>query len=150
MQFKVPGLVTLCRFALKAEKVNSKRMMCFVLQMTKLAIIPCTVFLETVFLRKQFSKRIQLSLLMLLVGVGIATVTDMQLNLLGAVISLFTIVTTCVAQIVSLPMSIACKVLMMEVSFCELLQLSIFVMHILMSQFFRNLKALSARTVCRE
>jgi solute carrier family 35 protein E3 len=119
-------------------------------QMTKLAIIPCTVFLETVFLRKQFSKRIQLSLLMLLVGVGIATVTDMQLNLLGAVISLFTIVTTCVAQIVSLPMSIACKVLMMEVSFCELLQLSIFVMHILMSQFFRNLKALSARTVCRE
>lgn len=54
MQFKVPGLVTQCRFALKAEKVNSKRMMCFVLQMTKLAIIPCTVFLETVFLRKQF------------------------------------------------------------------------------------------------
>ncbi|CAK9275288.1 unnamed protein product [Sphagnum jensenii] len=70
-------------------------------QMTKLAIIPCTVFLETVFLRKQFSKRIQLSLLMLLVGVGIATVTDMQLNLLGAVISLFTIVTTCVAQIMT-------------------------------------------------
>ncbi|KAG6521415.1 hypothetical protein ZIOFF_018533 [Zingiber officinale] len=69
-------------------------------QMTKLAIIPCTVFLETAFLSKKFSRCIQLSLSVLLFGVGIATVTDLQLNLLGSVLSLLAIVTTCIAQII--------------------------------------------------
>ncbi|XP_024389076.1 UDP-xylose transporter 2 isoform X2 [Physcomitrium patens] len=70
-------------------------------QMTKLAIIPCTVLLETVFFRKRFSQRIQFSIALLLFGVGIATVTDMQLNFLGSVISCLAIVTTCVAQIMT-------------------------------------------------
>lgn len=70
-------------------------------QMTKLAIIPCTVLLETVFLAKNFSRSIQLSLTVLLMGVGIATVTDLQLNALGCVLSLLAILTTCVAQIMT-------------------------------------------------
>ncbi|XP_059659866.1 UDP-xylose transporter 3 isoform X1 [Cornus florida] len=70
-------------------------------QMTKLAIIPCTVLLETLFFRKKFSQNVQLSLLVLLLGVGIATVTDLQLNVVGSVISLLAIVTTCVAQIMT-------------------------------------------------
>ncbi|CAL9047366.1 unnamed protein product, partial [Musa banksii] len=70
-------------------------------QMTKLAIIPCTVFLETAFLGKKFSRSIQLSLSILLLGVGIATVTDLQLNLLGSVLSLLAIITTCIAQIMT-------------------------------------------------
>ncbi|KAF8397120.1 hypothetical protein HHK36_016027 [Tetracentron sinense] len=83
-------------------------------QMTKLAIIPCTVLLETLFFRKRFSttsdtdflypynsRSIQLSLSVLLLGVGIATVTDLQLNALGSTLSLLAIITTCVAQIVS-------------------------------------------------
>eukprot|EP00252_Welwitschia_mirabilis_P020310 TRINITY_DN4948_c0_g1_i3.p1 TRINITY_DN4948_c0_g1~~TRINITY_DN4948_c0_g1_i3.p1 ORF type:complete len:353 (-),score=40.19 TRINITY_DN4948_c0_g1_i3:219-1277(-) len=70
-------------------------------QMTKLAIIPCTVLLETLFFRKQFSRQIQLSLAVLLIGVGIATVTDLQLNLLGSILSLLAILTTCIAQIMT-------------------------------------------------
>ncbi|KAK4483064.1 hypothetical protein RD792_010240 [Penstemon davidsonii] len=70
-------------------------------QMTKLAIIPCTVLLETLFFRKKFSRTVQLSLTVLLMGVGIATVTDLQLNVLGSILSLLAVVTTCVAQIVS-------------------------------------------------
>ncbi|ERN04121.1 hypothetical protein AMTRI_Chr08g209570 [Amborella trichopoda] len=70
-------------------------------QMTKLAIIPCTVLLETIFFRKKFSRSIQLSLTILLLGVGIATVTDLQLNALGSVLSLLAVVTTCVAQIMT-------------------------------------------------
>lgn len=70
-------------------------------QMTKLAIIPCTVLLETLFFRKKFSRNIQLSLTVLLLGVGIATVTDLQLNVLGSVLSLLAIITTCVAQIMT-------------------------------------------------
>jgi solute carrier family 35 protein E3 len=70
-------------------------------QMSKLAIIPCTVFLEISFFGKRFSQRIQLSLVTLLVGVGIATITDLQLNVMGSIIAIFAIMTTCVAQIVS-------------------------------------------------
>ncbi|KAF7119850.1 hypothetical protein RHSIM_Rhsim13G0060100 [Rhododendron simsii] len=102
-------------------------------QMTKLAIIPCTVLLETIFFRKQFrqdlislllgkvlfypllmlfredlsvftylvSRNVQLSLSILLLGVGIATVTDLQLNVLGSVLSLLAVITTCVAQIMT-------------------------------------------------
>ncbi|XP_022755528.1 UDP-xylose transporter 3-like isoform X2 [Durio zibethinus] len=70
-------------------------------QMTKLAIIPCTVLLETFFFRKKFSRNIQLSLAILLLGVGVATVTDLQLNLLGSILSLLAVVTTCIAQIMT-------------------------------------------------
>ncbi|KAL5709890.1 UDP-xylose transporter 3 [Ranunculus cassubicifolius] len=70
-------------------------------QMTKLAIIPCTVLLETIFFRKQFSRTIQFSLSILLLGVGIATVTDLQLNMLGSILSLLAVVTTCIAQIMT-------------------------------------------------
>ncbi|KAL3829022.1 hypothetical protein ACJIZ3_017824 [Penstemon smallii] len=70
-------------------------------QMTKLAIIPCTVLLETLFFRKKFSRTVQLSLTVLLMGVGIATVTDLQLNVLGSILSLLAVVTTCVAQIMT-------------------------------------------------
>ncbi|KAI5679809.1 hypothetical protein M9H77_01036 [Catharanthus roseus] len=70
-------------------------------QMTKLAIIPCTVLLETLFFRKKFSRNIQFSLCVLLLGVGIATVTDLQLNVVGSVLSLLAVLTTCVAQIMT-------------------------------------------------
>lgn len=70
-------------------------------QMTKLAIIPFTILLETLFLGKKFSRNIQLSLTVLLMGVGIATVTDLQLNVVGSVLSLLAVVTTCVAQIMT-------------------------------------------------
>nr|GMD15889.1 UDP-xylose transporter 1 [Ipomoea batatas] len=68
-------------------------------QMTKLAIIPFTVLLETIFLNKQFSRNIKLSLGILLIGVGIASVTDLQLNFVGTFLSLLAIITTCVGQI---------------------------------------------------
>lgn len=70
-------------------------------QMTKLAIIPFTVFLETVFLNKQFSQKVKLSLMVLLFGVGVASVTDLQLNLVGSVLAFLAILTTCVGQIMT-------------------------------------------------
>lgn len=47
------------------------------------------------------SKRVQFSLSILLLGVGIATVTDLQLNALGSFLSFLAVITTCVSQIVS-------------------------------------------------
>ncbi|PWZ54126.1 UDP-xylose transporter 1 [Zea mays] len=62
-------------------------------QMTKSAIIPFTVLLDTIILKKRFTEGIKLSLLVLLLGVGI--------NLLGFIFSGLDIATTCVSQIVS-------------------------------------------------
>ncbi|KAG8054937.1 hypothetical protein GUJ93_ZPchr0001g30918 [Zizania palustris] len=70
-------------------------------QVTKLAIIPCTICLETIFFRKTFSRSIQMALAILLFGVGVATVTDLQLNRLGSMLSLFAVVTTCISQIMT-------------------------------------------------
>ncbi|KAL6506401.1 UDP-xylose transporter 1 [Orobanche gracilis] len=70
-------------------------------QMTKLAIIPFTVLLETLFLGKQFSQKIKFSLSVLLLGVGIASVTDLQLNLVGTILSILAIITTCIGQILT-------------------------------------------------
>ncbi|XP_038707516.1 UDP-xylose transporter 1-like [Tripterygium wilfordii] len=70
-------------------------------QMTKLAIIPFTVLVETLFLKKQFSEKIKFSLLILLIGVGIASITDLQLNFVGTVVSILAIITTCVGQILT-------------------------------------------------
>lgn len=70
-------------------------------QMTKLAIIPFTVLLETIFLKKHFSRKIKLSLFVLLVGVGIASITDLQLNFVGTILSGLAIITTCVGQILT-------------------------------------------------
>uniref|UniRef100_A0A7S0S9T5 Sugar phosphate transporter domain-containing protein n=1 Tax=Mantoniella antarctica TaxID=81844 RepID=A0A7S0S9T5_9CHLO len=68
-------------------------------QMTKLAIIPCTVFIQTSFYGKVFSTRVKACLGVLLGGVAIATITDLQLNALGATLSFCAVVTTCVSQI---------------------------------------------------
>ncbi|GJP35224.1 hypothetical protein CLOM_g19732 [Closterium sp. NIES-68] len=70
-------------------------------QMTKLAIIPCTVCLQTLFLKMRFSVQVQASLLVLLLGVGIATITDLELNFVGTVLAALAIVSTCVAQIMT-------------------------------------------------
>ncbi|KAG8644599.1 hypothetical protein MANES_11G147000v8 [Manihot esculenta] len=67
-------------------------------QMTKLAIIPFTVLLETLFLKKQFSQKIKFSLFLLLVGVGIASVTDLQLNFVGTILSMLAILTNTIQK----------------------------------------------------
>ena len=68
-------------------------------QMTKLAIIPCTMAIQTVFYGKQFSSRVKLSLAVLLGGVAVATVTDLELNTLGSILSSCAVISTCVSQI---------------------------------------------------
>nr|CAB3499686.1 unnamed protein product [Digitaria exilis] len=73
--------------------------------MTKLAIIPFTMLLETIFLDKKFSQSIKASVVVLLLGVGISSVTDLQLNLVGSIISALSIVATCVGQIRRLEVS---------------------------------------------
>jgi len=67
--------------------------------MTKLAIIPCTVAIQTTFYGKVFGSRVKGALGGLLLGVGIATVTDLELNFIGTIMSVCAVATTCVSQI---------------------------------------------------
>ena len=67
--------------------------------MTKLAIIPFTVALQQLFYARTFTMRVKLTLLVLLLGVAVATVNDVELNFLGTVVSVAAIVLTCVSQI---------------------------------------------------
>ncbi|KAH9559403.1 hypothetical protein CY35_06G056500 [Sphagnum magellanicum] len=69
--------------------------------MSKLVIIPCTMFPEGVIKLSCYSQRIQLSLVTLLVGVGITIIIDLQLNVSSSIISIFAIMTTCVTQIMT-------------------------------------------------
>ncbi|KAL3650340.1 UDP-xylose transporter 2 [Castilleja foliolosa] len=93
--------IGLLNLSLGFNSVGFYQSMFTTIKMTKLAIIPCTVFLETIFLGKTFSRSIKFSLGILLLGVGIATVTDLQLNILGSVLSFLAVITTCVAQIMT-------------------------------------------------
>ncbi|XP_035820240.1 UDP-xylose transporter 1-like isoform X2 [Zea mays] len=52
-------------------------------------------------LSEQEVQSIKASLMVLLLGVGIASVTDLQLNLLGSIIAVLTIAATCVGQILT-------------------------------------------------
>jgi len=70
-------------------------------QMTKLSIIPVTVMLQMSYFNKKFSNRVKGSLMVLLVGVGASTVTDVQLNTTGAVIGALSVITTALGQILT-------------------------------------------------
>eukprot|EP00898_Chlorokybus_atmophyticus_P002975 jgi/Chlat1/3679/Chrsp24S03851 len=79
-------------------------------QMTKLAIIPCTVMIQILFYNKTFSRSVQLSLAVLLLGVGVATVTDLEANFVGTMLSAAAIITTCYGQITTNTIQKNCQV----------------------------------------
>jgi len=68
-------------------------------QLSKLACIPFTVFIQTVFWHEQFSLRLKGSLVVLLCGIGYATVSDVLFNTLGAIFALLAVISTTLYQI---------------------------------------------------
>ncbi|OUS45389.1 hypothetical protein BE221DRAFT_199418 [Ostreococcus tauri] len=70
-------------------------------QMTKLSIIPVTVGLQMMYFNKKFSAGVKMSLMVLIFGVGVSTVTDVQLNATGAVLGALSVITTSLGQILT-------------------------------------------------
>jgi len=68
-------------------------------QVTKLLCIPVTILMEYVMFKSLVSNTVVLSLVVLLVGVGIATVSDVGLNFLGCVYAVAAILATVMGQI---------------------------------------------------
>ena len=68
-------------------------------QVTKLLCIPCMVLIQTLFYHQSFSRKIQLTLAVVLGGVGLATVSDMELNEVGCVMGALAVLFTAQFQI---------------------------------------------------
>lgn len=68
-------------------------------QLSKLMIIPCTISLQYTFWSVQQSANVLLSLLLVVVGVGIATIDELQTNTIGLVFLVVAVVTSTLNQI---------------------------------------------------
>ena len=68
-------------------------------QLCKLLGIPWLVFVQTVIYHKQTSCLLKTSLLIILVGIGIATVKYVQLSLIGCVVGFAAVIVTIQFQI---------------------------------------------------
>ncbi|RNF09194.1 solute carrier family 35, member E3 [Trypanosoma rangeli] len=68
-------------------------------QLIKVLTTPMLVVMETLIYKKTFSTKIKLSLLLICVGVTIATVTDSELNFVGTVVAFSALFVTCQYQI---------------------------------------------------
>ena len=68
-------------------------------QVTKLLCIPCMVAIQTALYGLSFSAKTRLSLLLVLLGVGLATVSDMELNAAGCVMGAAAVLFTAQFQI---------------------------------------------------
>jgi solute carrier family 35 protein E3 len=68
-------------------------------QVTKLLTIPCMVFLDRFVYGKFYSRRLYLTLAIVLLGVAVATVTDMQVSAVGSVFGALAVAFTTQFQI---------------------------------------------------
>jgi hypothetical protein len=68
-------------------------------QLSKLACIPCTLVLQKVMYNTSTSKWVKISLVPISVGVGIATVFDIDVNFLGIIFASCAVVATATSQI---------------------------------------------------
>lgn len=68
-------------------------------QISKLACIPLTLLLEYLMRGKGVSNWIKFSLFWILLGVGVATVSDMEMNFIGSVFATIAVIFTTLAQI---------------------------------------------------
>jgi len=68
-------------------------------QMSKLLCIPLMVLIQTKFHNKVFSGKLKFTLFVILAGVGITTVTDIEVNLVGALFAVIAVLCTTQFQI---------------------------------------------------
>ena len=68
-------------------------------QLSKLACIPCTLLVQYLAYSQTISRRVMLTLIPITLGVGYATVYDLEINFLGFVFATAAVVATSFAQI---------------------------------------------------
>jgi len=71
-------------------------------QISKLSMIPVVCIMEWIIHSKQYSKEVKLSVLVVVIGVGVCTVTDVKVNAKGFICACLAVLSTSLQQIVSI------------------------------------------------
>lgn len=73
-----------------------------VTQISKLSMIPVVCVMEWILHSKQYSKEVKMSVVVVVIGVGVCTVTDVKVNAKGFICACVAVVSTSLQQIVSI------------------------------------------------
>ncbi|GAA0149131.1 secondary carrier transporter [Lithospermum erythrorhizon] len=68
-------------------------------QISKLSMIPVVCIMEWIFHNKQYSKEVKISVLVVVIGVGVCTVTDVKINAKGFICACVAVICTSLQQI---------------------------------------------------
>lgn len=71
-------------------------------QISKLSMIPVVCVMEWILHNKHYSKEVKMSVLVVVIGVGVCTVTDVKVNLKGFLCACIAVLSTSLQQIVSI------------------------------------------------
>lgn len=72
-----------------------------VMQISKLSMIPVVCVMEWILHSKHYSREVKMSVLVVVVGVGVCTVTDVKVNAKGFICACVAVLSTSLQQIVS-------------------------------------------------
>ena len=71
-------------------------------QISKLSMIPVVCVMEWILHNKHYSREVKISVIVVVIGVGVCTVTDVKVNLKGFICSCVAVLSTSLQQIVSI------------------------------------------------
>ena len=93
----------ICMEETLVDLINAyKEMWCVAEQIAKLSMIPVVCVLEWLLNGKSYTREVKAAVLVVVIGVGVCTVTDVNINLKGFISALFAVICTSLQQIVSL------------------------------------------------
>lgn len=90
-------LITLCNFLF----LDFANCLVFLVQISKLSMIPVVCVMEWVLHSKQYSSQVKTSVVVVVIGVGVCTVTDVKVNAKGFICACVAVFSTSLQQIVS-------------------------------------------------
>lgn len=70
-------------------------------QISKLSMIPVVCLMEWILHNKRYSREVKLSVVVVVIGVGVCTVTDVKVNAKGFLCACIAVLSTSLQQIVS-------------------------------------------------
>lgn len=70
-------------------------------QIAKLSMIPTVSVLEWIIHNKNYTREVKISIFVVMIGVGVCTVTDVSVNLKGFMAAVVAVISTSLQQIVS-------------------------------------------------
>lgn len=71
-------------------------------QISKLSMIPVVCVMEWILHNKKYSKEVKMAVMVVVIGVGVCTVTDVKVNAKGFICACVAVLSTSLQQIVSI------------------------------------------------